>query len=139
MLQNVRAENAVGLSVGHKLDHSIDIFIRQGAAVGAERELADAIIDPLLFCLLFSQPDTGEFGVGVNDSGNRVIVYVAIFARDPFDARDPFILGLVREHWPGDHVADGVNAFHIRPEIFVHLDSFLFIKFDSDFFCAEPF
>src|SRR5438128_4811563 len=68
VLQNVRAENAVRLRVGHELDNSLEIFIRQGPGVGAEWELADAIIDSLLFRLILRQPDTSEFRVGVNDS-----------------------------------------------------------------------
>jgi hypothetical protein len=42
----------------------------------------------------------------------------------------------VRQHRTGNHIADGVNAFDICAEIFVHFDASLFIELDADFFRA---
>ena len=54
MLQNMRAKNAVRLRVGHELNYSIEVIVRDRPGIGPERESPDAIIDPLLFRLLFS-------------------------------------------------------------------------------------
>ena len=51
MMQNVRAENAIGFGVGDELDHSFDVIAANRAAVGTEREFADAHLDPLLLWL----------------------------------------------------------------------------------------
>ncbi len=96
MLQNVRAEDAVRFRVRHKLDHSIDILVTERAAVGAERELADPIIDPLFLRLIFGQADTSQFRIRVDDSGNRVIVHVTSFAGNYLNAGDPFVFGFMR-------------------------------------------
>ncbi len=34
-------------------------------------------------------------------------------AGDDFSGGDAFVLGLVRQHRPGDHVADGIDACHV--------------------------
>ena len=56
-----------------------------------------------------------------------------------FDAGDPFLLGLVREHRAGDDVADRVDAFDVGAEMFVHLDPLLFVELDADFLRADSF
>ena len=127
MLQNVGAENAVSFRVGHELDQSIDIFIAERAAVGAERELSDAVIDPFFFRLIFGQADAGQFRIRINDSGNCIVVHVSRFPRDDLNAGDPFVFRFVCEHRAGNHVANCVNAFNVCPEIFVHFDALFLI------------
>ena len=136
-MQNVRAENAIGFRVGDELDHSFHVIAAKRAAVGAEWKFADAHIDPLLFRLIFGETDAGQLWICVNDTGNRVVVHVTGFARDDFHARDPFVFGFVRQHRTGNHIADGINAFDVRAEMFVHFDALLFVELDTDFFRAE--
>jgi len=136
-MQNVCAEDAISFGVGDELDHSFHVIDGKRAAVGAEGKFADAHIDPLLFCLIFSETDARELRICVNDPCNGFVVYVAGFARNDFCSCNPFILGFVRQHRSGDHVADGVNAFHVCAEMFVHFNSLFFIEFDADFFGAQ--
>src|SRR6266496_1950875 len=85
MLQNVGAENAIGFRVGHELDHSIDILIRKRPAISAEGKFADAVVEPLLFHLLFSQTNACQRRIGVNDFGNRVLIYMSRLASNKLD------------------------------------------------------
>ena len=135
----MRAENAIRLRVGDELDHSIELFVCDRATVRAKRKFADTIINPLLFRLLFGHSNASQLGIGVNDSGDRIIINMAIFSRDPLDAGDPLVLGLMRQHRTCDHVADRVNAIDFRFEMFVDLDSFFLIQLDADFLRAESF
>ena len=58
MMQNVRAEDAIGFSVGDKLDHPFDVIAAKRAAVGTEREFTDAHLNPLLLGLIFCETNT---------------------------------------------------------------------------------
>ena len=63
MLQNVRAQNFVGFSVGNELYHPFDIFVRHGAAIGTERKFPDSHIHPFFFRLIFGDADAGQLGL----------------------------------------------------------------------------
>jgi len=139
VLQNVRAENAIRFRVRNKLDHSIDIFIAERAAVGPERELSDAIIDPLFLRLVLGQADACKFRIRVNDSGNCIVVHVARLARNYLHAGDSFIFCFMREHRAGGHIANCVNALNVCSKMFVHFDALSVIEFDTNFLCADSF
>ena len=76
MLQNVRAQNPVGLCFRHKLDHALGIFVGERAPVRAERELADSDFDSLLFRLVLRQTNSRQLGVRVDNRGNHVVVHM---------------------------------------------------------------
>lgn len=135
----MRAENAIRFRVRNKLDHSIDIFIAERAAVGPERKLSNAIIDPHFLRLVFGHADACKFGIRVNDSGNCIVVHVARFTRNYLHAGDPFVFRFMREHRAGSHIADCVNALNVCPEMFVHFDALPVIEFDTNFLCADSF
>src|SRR2546430_3177172 len=46
--------------------------------------------------------------------------------------RHAFVLGLVRKHRPGDHVADGVNAGHVGLVVRVHDHPAAIVGFHAD-------
>ena len=83
-----------------------------GARVGGERESADLHATLLLFQLFLGLADRSGLGRGVDDARNGVVVDVRRLARHRFDRGDAFLLGLVRQHGPGDRVADGEYPFH---------------------------
>ena len=87
--------------------------------------------------MIFGETDAGELGICVNNTSNRVVIYVAGLAGDDFYAGHSFVFGFVRQHWPGDYIADGINAFHICAEMFLHFDALLFIELHAHFFCAQ--
>ena len=135
----MRPENAIGLGVGDKLYHSIELFVRDRAGVRAERKSSNAIIDPLLLRLFLSQSNAGQLGICINDSRDRIIINMAVFAGDPFHAGDPFVFSLVRQHWAGNYISDRVNAIDLRFKMLVHFDPLLVVELDPNFLRAESF
>ncbi|MNK78658.1 hypothetical protein D3C87_982990 [compost metagenome] len=114
-------------------------------AVGGEGELADLIGAALGLQLLLGFADAGQFRFGVDHVGNQLVVDLAGLADDLLDAGHGFILGLVREHRPGRHVANypdtggfgamplvGEHAAFIRGEANVLQPQALCIRSASD-------
>ena len=64
---------------------------------------------------------------------------MAGLAGDDFGDRDALVLGLVRQHRPGDHVADGIDAGDVGREMRVDDDAAAIVLLDADGFEAEPF
>ena len=67
---------------------------------------------PGLFQLLLGLADRCDFGSGIDHARDHVVIHVPRLARQDLGESDPFILRLMREHRPFDHVADGVDAGH---------------------------
>ena len=57
-----------------------------------------------------SRRPTATSGLGVDHARDHPVVHVAVLAGDGLGDRDALVLGLVREHRPGDRVADRVDA-----------------------------
>ena len=53
--------------------------------------------------------------------------------------RDAFVLALVRQHRPADHIADGVDALHIGLEMIVDHDAAALVERDARFLQPETF
>ena len=70
------------------------------AAVGHHREFADfdlgLVAARFLDRLFLRQTNACDFGCGVDDAGDDIVVHDAGEASDVFSDRDAFILGLVR-------------------------------------------
>jgi hypothetical protein len=75
-----------------------------------------------LLQLLLGLADGRDFGAGVNDARDDVIVHMAMLTGDDLGYRDAFVLGLVRQHRPGDDIANGVDAWHIGAVLVISLD-----------------
>ena len=69
----------------------LEIVVRDRATARAEWKSADMIIDLLFLRLILSQSNAGQFRIRVNDSGDCVIIYMAILAGDSFHARNSFL------------------------------------------------
>ncbi len=67
--------------------------------------------------------DGGDFRLGVDDARDDIVVHVAGLAGDDLGNGDALVLRLVREHRPGDHVADGIDAGDIGAAVLVDLDA----------------
>src|SRR6202011_1952444 len=130
-------KNPIGLGIGNKLDRTLGILVSQRASIGAKWKFPDANFDPLFFGLILSESDTRELGIGVNNSRNHFVVYMTGLAGNSLDARDPLVLGLVRQHWTRNHIANGVNAFDVSPKMFIDFNSFSLVERHSNFLCAQ--
>src|SRR5262245_32914303 len=72
----------------------------------------------------------------VHDGGAAVIVDVAGDAVHLLDARNAFLLGLVREHHPADHVADRVDAGDVG--LIVRIDAYEPFRIERHADAVEP-
>ena len=68
---------------------------------------------PAAFSSSSDLPTRGDLGEGVDHVGDHVVVHVAGLAGQDLGRRHALVLGLVRQHRAGDHVADGVDAGHV--------------------------
>ena len=56
-------------------------------------------------------------GVGIDDTGDDIVVDVSVLASQRLHARNSFLLGLVCEHRASNAIADGVDARDAGREI----------------------
>jgi hypothetical protein len=71
------AEHAVGLGIGQDLHEAIGGEIDLGAAIGAERKLADIVGDAGGFELFFGFSDGRDFRIGVDHIRDGIVVHMA--------------------------------------------------------------
>ncbi len=64
---------------------------------------------------------------------------MACLTRQHFGKGNAFVFGLVRQHRPHDHVADGIDAIHVGAVVTVGLDPAALVECDTGFFQAEAF
>ena len=114
--EDVHAEHAVGRGIGEDLHEAVGDVVGLGAAVGGERELADLVGDAGGLQFLFRLADARQLRRRVDDIGNDAVVHVPGLPGEDLGDRDALVLGLVRQHRPVDHVADGVDARHVRSD-----------------------
>lgn len=58
--------------------------------------------------LSFAHP--GYFGMCVDNGRNTIIVDVGYATAHTFHTDDAFILSFVGQHWPRNHIPDGIDA-----------------------------
>src|SRR5262245_1662306 len=109
----MHAQHPVRLRVGENLDETVGGQIDLGAAIGGERKLAHLVGNAGFLELLLVAADHRDLREGVDDVGNHLVIDVTGKAAEDFRHRDAFVLGLVRQHRPGDHVADRIDAGHV--------------------------
>src|ERR1700680_503912 len=136
---DVHAEHPVGLGVGQNFHEALGGLVDLGASVGGERELPNLVGNTFRLQLVLAAADRGDLGIGVDHVRDRVVVHVASLARDDLGRGNTFVLGLVSEHRPRDHIADGEDARHAGAEMPVDLDAALLVKRDTRFLKAEAF
>ena len=73
--------------------------------------------------LLLGFADRGDLRERVDDARDDVVVHVARLSRQHLGDGDALVLGLVGEHRPAHHVADGVDAGHVGREVVVDDDA----------------
>src|SRR5262249_37882560 len=111
--ENVHPEHPIGLGVGEDFHKALGGDVDLGAAVGREWKLSDLVGDACLLELLLTFAHRGELRVRVDHVGNDIVVHVAGLPGEDLRHRNAFVLGLVRQHRPSDHVADRIDAGHV--------------------------
>lgn len=92
---DVRVENFFGGFVGEEFYYVFRIVVGLCVRVGGEWKFIDDVFDVYFFDFCFSFFDLSDFGVGVNDGGDRVVVDVFFFIGDLFDDGDVFFFSFV--------------------------------------------
>ena len=128
---------AIGFGVGEDFNGAFDLAEGAGATVGAKGKNAFAILEARVFELFFGLTDRSDFGVGIDDAGDGIVIDMAVTGDELFDASDPLLLGFMSEHGAGDDVADGVDTFSTGGETFVDRNEAFFMELDADAFQAE--
>src|SRR5215208_197860 len=136
--EDMHAQHAVGVGVGEDLDEAIGRQIDLGAAVGGERKLADLVGKAGFLDLLLVLADRGDLREGVDDVGNDVVIDVTGVTADDLSHRDAFVLGLMRQHRPGDHVADRVDARHVAGKLRIDDHAAAIVQADADVVQPQP-
>lgn len=119
---HVDTEDAVSLGISEDLDDTLSIIDSASTRVGHEGELADLVLDALSLEVLLVLTDGGDLRVGVDDTGDGVVVDVAVLASHDLDSGNTFLLGLVGEHGTSDNITDGVDRGDVGAEVVVNLD-----------------
>lgn len=78
----MNTKNLIRLLLRQDFNKAIGIQIGLCTRIGDKAEFADVVFDALRFELLFRSADPGDFGVCVNDGGDRVVVDVAMACLD---------------------------------------------------------
>src|SRR5438067_976745 len=76
----VNAEDFISALIRQYFREAIGFVVDLGATVGAEGEFAHLVSTPFLLELFFRLTDAGQFGLGVDDIRDEVVVELALFA-----------------------------------------------------------
>src|SRR5262249_20339774 len=135
----MHAQHAVGLGIGDNFYETIGGQIDLGATISGEWKLADVVGDTGSLQFLFAFADGGDFRIGVDHVGNGFVVHVARLADENLGDRDAFILGLVRQHRSGNHIADRPDARHAGGVVVIDRYAAAFVDLYTDFLESEAF
>ena len=108
--QDMDSEDPVGCPFGQNLHHPGPSGRRYAPCCWRASETCPRHSPrPRPFQVLFGLADGCRLGIGVDDTGNDIMIDVSGSARDVLGNRDTFVLGLVRQHRSGDAVADRMD------------------------------
>jgi hypothetical protein len=127
---DVHSQDAVGFFMGENFYFALGLSKTQGAPVGAERKAAFLVREFFFLQVVFRFSDGGDFGIGVNDAGDGVVIHVPGSGDDVFHAGDTFLGCFVGQHRAGDDVADRVGSLRFGGEVFVDGDAAAWVEFN---------
>ena len=130
--EDMHAEHAVGRRIGQHLDEAFRGAVDLGAAVGGEGKLADLVGDAGLLQLLLGLADRSNLRRGIDHARDHVVIHVTRLPGQDLGDGDAFVLGLMRQHRPGNDIADGVDAGHVRRIMRIDLDAPAIVGLHAD-------
>ena len=89
-------------------------MLNQKAPSNGHRDHRFLILDPSIPELFFRSSDHGNFGMGVNNGGHRVITNPVLPSEHVVYGNDSFAGGGVSEHAPSGYVATCPNSWNVR-------------------------
>ena len=66
--------------------------------------------------------------MGVDHSGDGVVIHVALARDQSLDTRHPLFLRFVGQHRAGNHIPQGINPVGVGRKVFVHRNESLSVK-----------
>ena len=80
---------------------------------------------------LFSVADTGHFGVGVDNSWNRIVIDVGLLSSNILSHEDALLFSLVGKHSTAHHISNRQNTGDVGLKVVVHDDSAPLVHFHT--------
>src|SRR5439155_16587761 len=77
--------------------------------------------------------------LGIDYTGNSIVVHMAVSGREEFRAGNAFLFGFVREHRSGNNVAYGIDALGAGGEVIVYGNKAFLVQFNAEVFQSELF
>lgn len=133
-VDDVDIEKVVGFRVGENFDEFFSVEVGFGMGVGVEGESVDVVGDVGFFEVLFRLINLCNFGEGVYDGGNVVVVDVVVVFFDVFDNSNSFFFSFVCKYGVEGGVIDVVNVGDFGVVFGVDNDMVVFIEFEVDVF-----
>ena len=122
MSNDMDAQDTVGLGIGENLHEPVGMALRPCAAVRRKREASLAIGNAGLFQCVLAPAKRGNFGRRIDNSRNQPVIDMTGMTGHHLDSGNTILLGLVGEHRPIDHIADGIDVLNRCLEPGINLD-----------------
>ena len=108
--ENVHSKHSIRFRVSQNLDTPLGSTNRLGSAVRQKGEHPFFVGCSRVFQLFFRFSHARNLGVRVNNPRNRVIIDMAIFARQSFGTSDTLFFGFVCQHGTWDTISHSINS-----------------------------
>ena len=89
------------------------------------------------FEFFFSVSNTGNFWVGINNSGNGKVVDMRFFSCKFFSCKYSLFFCFMSQHGTSNNITDSKNSWDIGFKVVIDNDSSFFVKLDSCFFTVQ--
>ena len=122
MSDNVDAKNTIRFRVSENLYETVGMALGPRAAVRGKREASLAIGDSSRLQRVLALAEGRHFWRRIDNSRNKIVIDMTSMTGHHFDGGDAVLLGLVGQHRPVNHIADGVDILDRRLEPGINLD-----------------
>ena len=106
----MRPKNTVAVLIGQNFHKAVGGKVGFGAAIAHEHKLAHFVGAAFVFQRLFGLADRSNFGVGIDHTGDHIVIHMAMTPGNNLGCGNAFIFCLMGQHWPVNGITDGVNA-----------------------------
>lgn len=134
---DMNTKYTVGLLLSDNLDGTLSVQVGLGTRIGSEGELADLVLDAGGLELLLGLANPGDFGVGVDDRGNGMVVHVSVSGLDVLDSSNTFLFSFVGKHGSESDVTNALDALHSGIELVIDDNTALGVNFNTNLVEAE--
>lgn len=139
LTNDVYTENSVGLLFREELDKALTVLVCLGSGVGSEGEFSDVILNTSGLQVLLGLSHPGNFGVGVDDRRDAVVVDVTVTRFDVFNSGDTFLLSLVCKHGTKGHVTDTLDVLDRSIELRINDNPALVVLLNTNSLKVKTF